>query len=492
MSPDRSEKRAAGCVAATPDVSRSRRLELGKECRPLERLGPENRRVGLRQRALVRRGEHVTVEDPRCGVVDQRRLRRPLEQRLGLVHEELVEPVLARDEHGEPRLPTAGTSPLLAERRNGAREAHGDRAVERADVDAELQRVRRGHPEQLALDEPPLDLPPLLGRVPRAVRREPACGRAVETVAREAVDELRRLPALREADRLPSLADEAGQEPGCVRERAGTRAELLVEQLGVPEHDLPVGPRRRVDVDDPDVEPGQARGEVAGVRDRRRREDEHGLGAVGERESAQPAKDVRDVRPEDAAVHVGLVDHDDPQVVERVSPAVVVREDADVEHVRVREDRVRAPADVSPPLDRRVAVVDRRAETAQAEGREPARLVLRERLRRIEVEHPRRRLARDRVERRQREREGLPRRRPGRDDDVLAAGHRLPRLGLVRVEAGDAPALERLRERGVQRVRQRLGPPRAAGLDAAMDDLRAREQLLRHGYAPSTRATASA
>ncbi len=163
-------------------------------------------------------------------------------------------------------------------------------------------------------------------------------------------------------------ADEAGEEPGCVRERAGARAELLVEQLGVPEHDLPVGPRRRVDVDHPDVEPGQARGELAGVRDRRRREDEHRLGAVGEREPAQPAKHVRDVRPEDAAVHVGLVDHDDPQVVERVSPAVVVREDADVEHVRVGEDRVCGPADVGAPLDRRVAVVDRRSETPRDRG----------------------------------------------------------------------------------------------------------------------------
>ncbi len=76
---------------------------------------------------------------------------------------------------------------------------------------------------------------------------------------------------------------------------------------------------------------------------------------------------------------------------------------------------------------------------------------------------------------------------------MLAAGDGLPRLGLVRIEAGDAPPPERLGERGVQRVRQRLAPARAAGLDAAMDDLRAREQLVRHGlYTPSTRATASA
>ena len=47
------------------------------------------------------------------------------------------------------------------------------------------------------------------------------------------------------------------------------------------------------------------------------------------------------MRAEDAAVDVRLVDDDEAQVRENVSPAVVVREHADVEHVRVREDDVR-------------------------------------------------------------------------------------------------------------------------------------------------------
>ena len=45
------------------------------------------------------------------------------------------------------------------------------------------------------------------------------------------------------------------------------------------------------------------------------------------------------MRSEDAAVHVRLVDDDVAEVREHVAPAVVVREDADVEHVRVRQDR---------------------------------------------------------------------------------------------------------------------------------------------------------
>jgi hypothetical protein len=66
------------------------------------------------------------------------------------------------------------------------------------------------------------------------------------------------------------------------------------------------------------------------------------------------------VRAEDAAVDVCLVDDDIAQVVEHVRPAVVVRQHADVQHVRVGEDRVGEAADVPAPLDLGVAVVDRR------------------------------------------------------------------------------------------------------------------------------------
>jgi hypothetical protein len=127
------------------------------------------------------------------------------------------------------------------------------------------------------------------------------------------------------------------------------------------------------------------------------------------------------VRAEDAAVDVRLVDDDVAEVREHVSPAVVVREDADVEHVRVREDEVRPLADLPAALARRVAVVDRRLQALEPQLAERARLVLRERLRRVEVERARLRLARDRVEHGQVERERLPGRRARRDDDVLAA-----------------------------------------------------------------------
>ena len=198
----------------------------------------------------------MPVEDPGRRVVEQGRLRVSLEERGRVVDEELVERVLARDEQREPTCPPPGASPLLPQRRDRPRETDGDRAVEQADVDAELERVGRGHAQQLALDEPPLDLASLLRRVPGAVRGKPPRGLRVESVAGEAMDELGRLPALREADHPEATADQPRQELARVAEWARARAQLRVEQLGVPEHHLALGARRRVRRDEPNVEPG--------------------------------------------------------------------------------------------------------------------------------------------------------------------------------------------------------------------------------------------
>jgi hypothetical protein len=123
------------------------------------------------------------------------------EQSARLACEELVERVVGGDEDRKPAIASAGTAPLLPERGDRSREADRDRAVEEADVDPELERVRRRDAEQLAFDEPPLDVPPLLCGVPGTVRREPRCRGGVDALDREAVDELGGLPALREADR---------------------------------------------------------------------------------------------------------------------------------------------------------------------------------------------------------------------------------------------------------------------------------------------------
>src|SRR5262249_24101513 len=144
-------------VAACPHVARGRLLQLRKDGRALQRLVAEGLPVVVVERSLEGSGEHVAVEQARVRVIEDGRLDASAEQRLRLAHEVLVERVLAGDEDGQAVSPSAGTAPLLAQAGYRAGEADGDDRVEKPDVDAELERVRRGHAEQLALDEPPLD-----------------------------------------------------------------------------------------------------------------------------------------------------------------------------------------------------------------------------------------------------------------------------------------------------------------------------------------------
>ena len=184
--------------------------------------------------------------------------------------------------------------------------------------------------------------------------------------------------------------------------------------------------------------PVSALAELARVGDRGARQHEARLGAVGARQPPQPAQHVRHVRAEHAAVDVRLVDDDPGQVRQHVAPRAVVGQHAHVEHVRVGEDQVGALADRAPLLARRVAVVDRVAQEAAApsSGRQLARLVLRERLGRVEVERARRGVGRERVEHRQVERQRLAAGGAGGDDRVAAPGA-LERVGLVRPERLD-------------------------------------------------------
>ncbi len=207
-------------------------------------------------------------------------------------------------------------------------------------------------------------------------------------------------------------------------------------------------------------------------------EQELRLGPVDGRQPPQAPQHVAHVRAEDAAVHVGLVDDDVLEVREHVAPAVVMGQDAEVEHVRVGEDRVRPRPHLAPLVDRRVAVVDRRPHAGHAEGCEAARLILRERLRRIEVERARLRVAGDRVEHGEVEGERLAARRACRDGDVLAARCGRPCLGLMLEQRGDALALERRHDALVElrgkRRRRRL--PRRLARD--IGDLLSGEQLV--------------
>src|SRR5262249_15907808 len=80
--------------------------------------------------------------------------------------------------------------PVRGQRGAGAGKPDRDHRVEQADVDPEFEGIGRRHSEQFALDEAPLDVAPLRGRVAGAVRRQPSLVAGAEPLEREPVDEL--------------------------------------------------------------------------------------------------------------------------------------------------------------------------------------------------------------------------------------------------------------------------------------------------------------
>ena len=162
-----------------------------------------------------------------------------------------------------------------------------------------------------------------------------------------------------------------------------------------------------------------------------------------------------------------------------------------MEHVRVRQKDVRPLADLPALLGLRVAVVDRRLHALQPERLERTGLILRERLRRIEVERPALRLPCEQVEHGQVEREALAARGPGRDDQVAAGACRFPRLGLVPPEGSDPEPDERRGDARVEVVRKRLRAPCPSRLRAEVGELLALQDLQPGGFGYRRQRSAS-
>ena len=212
-------------------------------------------------------------------------------------------------------------------------------------------------------------------------------------------------------------------------------------------------------------------GEGLRVGDGGRREHELGCGAIRCAEAPQTADHLRRVGAEHAAVDVRLVEDHEAQMVQELGPAFVAGEDADVEHVRVAEQDGGAAADLGALRLRRVAVVDGRHGARQAQRAQLARLVLGQRLGRIEVQGARGRVLGAGVDGRKRETERLAARRAGGHDHVVAGLQQLVSAALVAVEAFHALGRQRRAHPGVELVRQWLETCWASGLVRDVDDL---------------------
>jgi hypothetical protein len=202
----------------------------------------------------------------------------------------------------------------------------------------------------------------------------------------------------------------------------------------------------------------------------------------------EPPQDVRDVRPEHAAVRVQLVHHDHPELLEQLEPLGVVGEDRRVEHVRVGDHDLAGLPDGGADRGGGVAVVaGRRDLEARVLHQLPELrdLVLPQGLGGEEEEGPGGRVLGERLEDRHRVAQRLAGGGGGDDNDVLARVHGLDRVRLVGVRALDSAPRQALADPRVQPRRPVpvLGRARLADLvvDDAARERRLLEQLLQHG-----------
>ena len=175
----------------------------------------EHADVVRRERQLARRAAQVRPHHVGVGGVDHGVLGRPVEQLLVMLREVLVERIVLRDEDGQ-RLGLAPSRParLLPHRCPGPGITRQHGRVERADVDPELERVRGGDRDQLAVGELPFDRAAILGQVagPVALHPRPQLG-VGESTTGELGEQLRGPPAPGEPDRARTAFDQAGHHP---------------------------------------------------------------------------------------------------------------------------------------------------------------------------------------------------------------------------------------------------------------------------------------
>ncbi len=307
-------------------------------------------------------------------------------QLVGVGDVPLVELVVSGDEDSSrPARSAAGTARLLPQRCQRAGESVEDYRIEAADVDAELECVGGGDPEEAPLREVVFERPSLAREVARAIRGDLldqvgcAAGERTPGVLR---DELGAAPAAREREGLVAVADEAAEQLRGLHVGRRACAGRLVEERPLPACEDALGARRPVGRDLVDRLSAEGGGEVAGVADRRAGEAERRSRPVVLAHPPESPEDVSRVASEDPPQRVQLVDHHIPEAHEEGRPALVRREDPDVEHLGVREHDVRIAPGPGAVVGGGVAVVGDGLQPRHQPGAHGAELVLGERLRR--------------------------------------------------------------------------------------------------------------
>ena len=277
-----------------------------------------------------------------------------------MADDELVQRRARSDEDPDRSRAAPGASELLPRRRDRPRVTDKHRALQAADVDAELERVGAHHARDLSLPQAGLDLAPVKREIAGAIsahpfRRVEPRGQVLAQVAEHHLD-LEAAPA--EDYGLHAVADPWGRDSAGFEQGAAPDPELAAEQGRVVEDEPPLSAWGTAAVHEGNVvlleQPAR---ELPRVADRRRRADERRRRAIEGAHALQPADHVGHLAAEKTAIGVQLVDDDEIEAREQSPPPRVMRQHPGVEHVWVGHDDVAAFADRGPASGWGVAVV---------------------------------------------------------------------------------------------------------------------------------------
>ena len=435
-------------------------LEIGEDLR--EGAGAE--RLPVAKRQLERGALQVAGQDEQVVGVGAGLFHRMPEQVLRMGDHELVEGGARAHQDRERGLaPPARAAHLLPRAGDRPGIPHQDRGGELADVDAELQGVRRRDRPQGAAAEPRFDPPALAREVPGPVAADrsgvPSLPAGILLEIRR--QQLRAEARARKEDRLDPPRQQLPGDGHRLADGVAPDPEGLVDDRRVVQPDGPRPSGRAALVDQRDRAPDEPLRMLARVGDRGRATDDLRRAAVEAAHPEEAAEHVGEVGPKHSPVGVQLVEHDESQVLEQAEPFRVMRKDARVQHIRVRDHDVAGGADRAPRIVRGVAVVGRRPEV-DAERLDEAvkfvHLIARQRLGREQVQRAGVPALEDGVDDREVVAEGLARGGGRDDDDVGPARDLTVRHRLVRIELPDAPPPEGIGQPGVQIGREVLIP----------------------------------
>ncbi len=283
------------------------------------------------ERQLECRALHVIEQDVEVVRIDQRVLGRRVEEIRRVTDDELIDGRAAGHEHRRrASRPAACAAGALPGRRNRARISGQHRHIQRADVDPELQGIGGNDSPNEPLAKASLDLTTTVRQIAAAIAADDIRGtrRPVERILQVCRQDFHRKATLREEDQLQVVLEELERDPSRFREIRTANPEFRVDDRRVDEEKELLTARGAAPLHERETPAGQTLRELSRVRDRRRGADEDRIRAIVPADALEPPEDVREMAPKHATIRVQLVDDDEPEILEQLGPARMVRKDS--------------------------------------------------------------------------------------------------------------------------------------------------------------------